>query len=228
LVITSPPYNMNLRIRNGEYCSRQIVEEFSTKYKGFSDNLPIEEFYKTHKKILEELLRVSNLVFYNFQIVTGSKRAFFKLIGEFSDYLKDIVVWNKKVGQPAMHDNVLNSQYELLLIFDTENAISRMFDDDICNFGRGRLDNVWDITKEKSAKEHGATFPIELPKRIIRNFSRENDLVYDPFLGTGTTAMAAKSYGRHYIGSEISEEYFKIAERNIEDTIEKPLSFAQF
>ena len=42
LVITSPPYNMNLRIRNGEYCSRQIVKEISTKYTEFDDNLPIE------------------------------------------------------------------------------------------------------------------------------------------------------------------------------------------
>mgnify|MGYP001443899180 CR=1 FL=1 len=48
LVITSPPYNMNLRIRNGKYCSRQIVKEFSTKYDGFSDNLPIDEFFKLH------------------------------------------------------------------------------------------------------------------------------------------------------------------------------------
>ena len=40
IVITSPPYNMNLRIRNGNYCSRQIVKEFSTKYEGFDDNLP--------------------------------------------------------------------------------------------------------------------------------------------------------------------------------------------
>ena len=39
LSITSPPYNMNLRIRNGKYCSRQIVKEFSTKYEGFDDNL---------------------------------------------------------------------------------------------------------------------------------------------------------------------------------------------
>ena len=43
LVVTSPPYNMNLRIRNGKYCSRQIVKEFSTKYEGFDDNMPIEE-----------------------------------------------------------------------------------------------------------------------------------------------------------------------------------------
>ena len=45
LVITSPPYNMNLRIRNGVYCSRQIVKEISTKYEGFADNMSIEDYY---------------------------------------------------------------------------------------------------------------------------------------------------------------------------------------
>ena len=83
LVITSPPYNMNLRIRNGKYCSRQIVKELTTKYDGFDDNLPIDEFYEFHSKILKELIRVSEIVFYNISIVTGSKRAFFKIIGEF-------------------------------------------------------------------------------------------------------------------------------------------------
>jgi len=87
-VITSPPYNMNLRIRNGVYCSRQIVKELSTKYANFDDNLPIDEYYELHLSILKELLRVSNMVFYNIQIVTGSKRAIFKIIGELSDYLR--------------------------------------------------------------------------------------------------------------------------------------------
>ena len=64
LVITSPPYNMNLRIRNGEYTSRQIVKEFSSKYDGFDDNLPIDDFYKHHSQIIKELLRTSNLIFY--------------------------------------------------------------------------------------------------------------------------------------------------------------------
>ncbi len=78
IVVTSPPYNMNLRIRNGSYCSRQIVKEFSTKYEGFDDNLPIDEFYELHSQIIRELLRVSGIIFYNIQIVTGSKRAFFQ------------------------------------------------------------------------------------------------------------------------------------------------------
>lgn len=64
-VITSPPYNMNLRIRNGKYCSRQIVKEFSSKYNGFSDNLPIEEYFRFHKKVIHQLLRItSKYIFY--------------------------------------------------------------------------------------------------------------------------------------------------------------------
>ena len=116
LVVTSPPYNMNLRIRNGKYCSRQIVKEFSTKYEGFDDNMPTEEYYEFHLEVLRELLRVSGLIFYNIQIVTGSKRAFFRIIGELSDYLKDIVVWDKGYAQPAMAARVLNRRTELILI----------------------------------------------------------------------------------------------------------------
>ena len=159
LVITSPPYNMNLRIRNGEYCSRQIVDEFSTKYQDFSDNLPIEKYNSFHTKVLRELLRVSNLVFYNIQIVTGSKRSVFKMIGDFSEYLKDIIIWDKGVSQPAMQELVLNRQSELLT-----------------------------------------------------NFSDESSLVYDPFMGTGTTALACKMLKRNYIGSEINKTYIDISD----------------
>ena len=79
LVLTSPPYNMNLRIFYGKYRSRQVTKELSTKYSNFSDNMPIEDFYNFHLKVLKELIRVSNIVFYNIQVVTGSKRAFFKI-----------------------------------------------------------------------------------------------------------------------------------------------------
>ncbi len=81
LVVTSPPYNMRTRIRNGKYTTREKSEHFSKKYKHFDDALPIEEFYSFHSEVLNELLRVSKIVCYNFQIVTGSKEAFFKIIG---------------------------------------------------------------------------------------------------------------------------------------------------
>jgi len=214
LVITSPPYNMNLRIRNGQYCSRQIVKEFSSKYEGFDDNLPIDEFYEFHLNVLKELIRTSSVIFYNIQIVTGSKRAFFKIIGELSDYLKDIIVWDKGNSQPAMAHNVLNRRTELILVFDSKNAISRQFEK--ANFQRGTLEDIWNIKRGKKVVDsHSAVFPEELVKTIIDNFSNEGDLVYDPFMGTGTTAVVAKKLNRNYLGSELTDKYFEIINQRL-------------
>lgn len=214
LVFTSPPYNMNLRIRNGKYCSRQIVKEFSTKYEGFDDNLPIDDFYRVHSKILSELLRVSKIVFYNIQIVTGSKLAFFKMIGEYAPYLKDIIVWDKAHGQPAMQERVMNRRTELILVFEKDGAISRQFKNS--NFSRGTLDDIWQIKRgKKVTKNHGATFPIELANKVISNFTAPGNIIYDPFMGSGTTATAAKQHCCHYIGSELSKEYWNFANERL-------------
>ena len=218
IVVTSPPYNMNLRIRNGRYCSRQIVKEFTTKYNGFSDNLPIDDFYNFHLQVLKELIRTSRVVFYNIQIVTGSKRAFFKIIGELHEYLKDIVIWDKGVAQPAMGVGILNRQSELLLIFEKDNAISRAFKPHY--FSRGTLNDVWQIgrgAKPKKLKGHSATFPEQLVEKILLNFSKEGDLVYDPFMGAGTTALVAKKLNRNFIGSELVEEYVNLSEDRLSE-----------
>lgn len=221
LVITSPPYNMNLRIRNGKYTSRQIVKELSTKYEDFDDNLPIDVYYEMHSNILRELLRVSTLVFYNIAVVTGSKRSLFKMIGEFSENLKDIIIWDKGHGQPAMQKQVLNRRTELILVFDTDYPISRQFRKN-GNFERGTLEDIWTIKPERKQFEnyHGAVFPEELVSKIVENFSKEGDIIYDPFIGTGTTAVVAKKMNRNYIGSEISKMYFDICEKRITDETE--------
>lgn len=216
LVVTSPPYNMNLRIRKGKYCSRQIVKELSTKYTEFPDNLPLEEYNKFHTEVLKELIRVSDIVFYNIQIVTGSKRSIFKMIGDLSDFLKDIIVWDKKYGQPAIQSQVLNRRTELILVFEKDYPISRQFRKK-GNFTRGTLGDLWVINRERSGKEsHGAVFPQELVKKILTNFSQEGDLIYDPFMGTGTTAVAAKKMNRNFIGSEISTAYIEIAKQRLQ------------
>jgi site-specific DNA-methyltransferase (adenine-specific) len=218
VVITSPPYNMNLRIRKGEYCSRQIVKEISTKYEGFADNLPIEEYNKFHSDVLKELLRVSNLVFYNVQIVTGSKRSIFKMIGDFSKNLKDIIIWDKGYAEPAIQEQVLNRQSELILVFEKDYPISRQFRSAV--FKRGTLGDVWKIgrdRKKERGQNHGAVFPEELIKTIIENFSKKNDVIYDPFLGTGTTAVVAKKLGRKYLGSELLKSYYKISQKRLKD-----------
>jgi site-specific DNA-methyltransferase (adenine-specific) len=216
VVITSPPYNMNLRIRKGEYCSRQIVKEISTKYEGFADNLPIEEYNKFHSDVLKELLRVSNLVFYNVQIVTGSKSSIFKMIGDFSKNLKDIIIWDKGYAEPAIQEQVLNRQSELILVFEKDYPISRQFRSAV--FKRGTLGDVWKIgrdRKKERGQNHGAVFPEELIKTIIENFSKKNDVIYDPFLGTGTTAVVAKKLERKYLGSELLKTYYNISKKRL-------------
>lgn len=217
LVITSPPYNMNLRIRKGEYCSRQIVKEMSTKYDDFADNMPINEYYELHSNILRELIRVSGRVFYNIQIVTGSKRAFFKMIGDFSDFLKDIIIWDKGNAQPAMQSQVLNSRYELILVFEKDYPISRQFRKK-GNFQRGSLDDLWLIKRGRNKRKgNGAVFPEALVEKILVNFSDKGDIVYDPFMGTGTTAVVAKKTGRNFIGSEISKDFIEISNERLSE-----------
>ena len=156
------------------------------------------------------------MVFYNVQIVTGSKRAIFKLLGDFSEYVKDIIVWDKVNAQPAMGEGVLNRQSELIIVFDKRNAISRKFN--YCNFARGTLNDVWQIKRGKKVSgSHGATFPEELVEKILANFSREGDVVYDPFMGTGTTAVVAKRMGRRYIGNELLPHYVEIANERVKN-----------
>lgn len=84
-------------------------------------------------------------------------------------------------------------------------------------------DNVLHLATECSNKSHSATFPIELPTWFIKLFSKEGDLVLDPFLGSGTTAQAAKQLRRDYIGIEIKEEYYQIAAANVEAAEQPPL-----
>ncbi|MCY4561958.1 MAG: site-specific DNA-methyltransferase [Flavobacteriaceae bacterium] len=222
-VVTSPPYNMNLRIRNGQYCSRQIVKEFSTKYNGFADNLPVEEYNQFHTKVLTELLRVSKVIFYNVQIVTGSKRSVFKMIGDFTDYLKDIIIWDKGVAQPSMQEKVINRRAELILVFEKDYPISRQYR--YAQFKRGTLADIWQIKREPnsvigrttSSSSHGATFPEKLVETILENFTQPKDVIYDPFMGTGTTAVVSKKMDRHYIGSEINPEYCRIGKNRLKN-----------
>jgi site-specific DNA-methyltransferase (adenine-specific) len=64
---------------------------------------------------------------------------------------------------------------------------------------------------------HPAPFPIELPYRLIQLYTFSNEIVLDPFMGSGQTALAALKAGRHFVGYELSEEYCKLAERRIQN-----------
>ena len=85
--------------------------------------------------------------------------------------------------------------------------------------------NVWRVMTEQQKFEHPAVFPEKIAADHIRSWSNEGDLVYDPFLGSGTTAKMAVRLKRHYIGSEISKEYFDLAAKRIWNEERQPSLF---
>ena len=83
----------------------------------------------------------------------------------------------------------------------------------------GQRHNVWQINTSKPFDKHPATFPEQLANDHIISWSKENDLVYDPFMGSGTTAKMAILNNRNWIGSEISTEYCDIINKRLENHI---------
>lgn len=75
-------------------------------------------------------------------------------------------------------------------------------------------ESIWPMTTE-SGVDHPAPFPIELPKRLILIYTSPDDLVLDPFMGAGATAVAAVRTGRHFVGYDISEEYCALAQKRV-------------
>jgi len=77
--------------------------------------------------------------------------------------------------------------------------------------------DIWEIPSESATKiGHPAPFPVALPKRLIELYTYEDDLILDPFLGSGTTAVAAIQSGRHYVGFDTEAEYINLARQRLE------------
>ena len=76
--------------------------------------------------------------------------------------------------------------------------------------------SIWEIQPESARRiGHPAPFPVALPRRLIELYTFEGDLVLDPFIGAGTTAIAAKEAGRHYVGYETNADYVRLADKRL-------------
>ena len=218
ICITSPPYNMNTRVnaKGVGYCSRQMDKGISTKYKNYSDNLSMLDYEKFLTSTIRELVRVSGTVFFNIQQVTGNKPALYRAIGELSEYVKEVIIWDKCCSQPAIGEQTLNSLFEYIFVFGG-NPITRQFRGK-ANFSRGSEDNVFRIRPANtSTTDHKAGFPIKLPNKILKLFASAGSRVFDPFLGTGTTAIAAHYFGCDFVGCEIDKYYYDAAVKRFND-----------
>ena len=99
-----------------------------------------------------------------------------------------------------------------------ESKVDSGFGKNVSNWvGRDKVfpTNVIHMATECANKNHSAAFPESLPEWFIRLFTQPQDIVLDPFVGSGTTAVAAKQLGRNYIGIDIDESYYEIAKQRV-------------
>ena len=219
-IVTSPPYNICLRIHGEKYTHRTKGETRAglnvNKYiNGLSDSLTMDEYYKWQCLCIDEMLRVSKgVVFYNIQIVTGNKSAVLKILGKYSDCIRELLIWDKKNAEPAIMNGCLNSEYELIIAFDHGDCKGRQFQ--TANFERGTLSNVLRIGKNRE-NDHRAAFPLLLPQTLIHYFTNIGGVILDPFMGSGTTAIACIKEKRHFCGFELNKQYFDKALKRIKN-----------
>ncbi len=199
LVVTSPPYNIK------------------KDYKGYKDDKPWAEFVDWFQVVFSESWRVSggnivmvigthnNLQFYtkirglaclaqNCKLIYMPTWSIVNPI-ELAVYCyKDNSGWSKKHIMPLVCNGTIATYIPTMV---------------------GKADT------EKLHPNHPCSFPIRFPRIFINGLTNKGDTIFDPFLGSGTTAVAAWEFRRHYIGCEISKQYVDIANKRIEAEKEK-------
>jgi len=129
-------------------------------------------------------------------------------------YLRQDIIWNKPNPMPeSVRDRCTKSHEYIFLLSKSQNYY---FDVDAIKEPTRRKRSVWDITKKPYKDAHFAVFPPDLIEPCIKAGSERGDIILDPFIGSGTTAMVSKELGRDYIGCELHEEYGKLIQDRLQ------------
>jgi len=216
LMITSPPYNVS---------------------KEYDENLSLTQYLELLKSVFTETYRVLiNGGRACINIANVGRKPYLPLSDHVSKIMQEIgfrmrgeIIWKKAAGAGvsmawgswlSASNPVLRDVHEYILIFSKgdfnrngkrkENTITK---EQFMEWTK----SIWYFNPESAKKlKHAAPFPVELPYRLIQLYSFKNDIILDPFIGSGTTAVAALNSERYYIGYEINEDYVRLAERRIE------------
>jgi hypothetical protein len=198
LCFTSPPYNLG---RNVGLSTRN---KKSNAYDGYNDDANEAEWLDLVQQSLDAAASVSPFQMYNIQILAGNKLSLAEFIGNNRHRLADIGVWTKRNPQPAMAVGVMDSAFEFVFMFSNDDKPTRKLPGSF----RGTVSNVYSGTvnsENESASIHSAAMPVGL----CVHFTKQLDVsvYYEPFLGTGTTMVAAQNLGRKCYGLEIAPTY---------------------
>ena len=129
-------------------------------------------------------------------------------------YLRQDIIWNKPNPMPeSVRDRCTKSHEYIFLLSKSQNYY---FDVDAIKEPTRRKRSVCEITKKTYKDAHFAVFPPDLIEPCIKAGSERGDIILDPFIGSGTTAMVSKELGRDYIGCELHEEYGKLIQDRLQ------------
>lgn len=121
----------------------------------------------------------------------------------------DIICWHKTNALPTYSNKYL-SDTEYCLYFRKGGKCFPQSYEDAKTFYIAPINH-----KDKKEYGHPTIKPLDITEKFIRNSSQEGDIILDPFIGSGTTAVAAKNSNRHYIGYEINNEFYKVAKNRL-------------
>ena len=208
------------------------------RYNGYKDSLEFKEYISWCEKWIKEMVRITRPTGSIFLHNIPKWLTFYVDILNKYAYFKHWIAWNApsspmgKSLQPNHYgilfytkSNKKTKIYEIRMPHERERKTTFLRKDyggkkgGLHPFGP-LISDVWsDIHRIKHSKyrnEHPCQLPVHLLERIILLTTDENDIVLDPFIGTGTTAVAAKKLNRRYIGFELDQEYIKIAQDNLD------------
>lgn len=219
LVLTSPPYNMTKR--KGGYADTgryDVYEDWKTEesYLSWTSNL---------FNLFNRILNKNRVVLYNFSYSIENPSLPHKLITfieRTTDFrLIDTIIWKKKCGLPfPANGKRLSRNWEYLFVFARVNEMdsyenNRKIKSVSEKTGQKYYEAIYNFIEAKNndgkCPYNQATYSSELCEKLLDIYCQKGWTVYDPFIGSGTTAVACKRYGAHYIGSEISEDQVKFA-----------------
>lgn len=220
LMITSPPYNVSK-----EYDNDLSLNEYL--------NLLKNCFAETYRILVDGGRACINIANIGRKPYIPLSDYVSKIMIEIGFNMRGEIIWNKSAGAgistawgsfQSASNPILRDVHEYILIFSKGNY-KRERDKEEKELRKDNITkeefiewtkSVWTMNTE-SAKRigHPAPFPEELPNRLIKLFSFTNDIVIDPFMGSGTTAIAAIKNNRNFVGYEINKEYINLANNRI-------------
>ena len=136
-------------------------------------------------------------------------------------YLRQDIIWNKPNPMPeSVRDRCTKSHEYIFLFSKSQNYyfdVESIKEPTVDGKGLKRKKTVWEVKTKPYKGAHFAVYPPELIEPCIRAGSEEGDIVLDPFMGSGTTALVSKSLQRHYLGCELHEEYGKLIQKRLSE-----------